>query len=206
MAAINEVNKPKVVRSAKAYVARAKKETVVLPPPPPKPKTNEEIVAALGLRSDLEANLLHHLNNNLQALRGLQDYTTGRAWDRENLIAHFVAQNKLAMERAAAEERRLAELAERRKNWNPSEAEKLNFMKTHMGLREKMTRPGRYDDSFCTCCGCLHVNYPGMDGYQRMRWEVVADGVQASAKHNTESLRIKDAETGKDMIISWENA
>jgi hypothetical protein len=212
MAAINAINKAPV-RSAKAYVARAKKEEAVLPPKP-KAKTNEELVDEIPFINHPSCSahsyrtlVLNYLRSpNLQGLLGTPNRNegfNGRPWTREDLLL-FYTQHCATIHKhwLIAEERRKA-IEEKNKNWNPTDAEKLAFMESHMGLRDKLTNEafGR-NDSFCTCCGVLHVDL----GVGRVRWEVVvADGAM-SANHNPESLRIKDAATGKDMIISWEDA
>lgn len=215
MAAINAINKAPV-RSAKAYVARAKKEEAVLPPKP-KAKTNEELVDEIPYINhpcctphSYRTQLLSYLNSpTLQGLLGTPNRNDGfnmRPWTREDMLLfytwHCAKIHKIWLQQ---EERRKA-IEEKKKNWNPTDVEKLAFMKTYMGLRDKLTNEAMdRNDTFCTCCGVMHVDL-GVGTYRRVRWEVVtADGV-ASANHNPESLRIKDAATGKDMIISWEDA
>lgn len=216
MAAINEINKPKVVRSAKAYVARAKAE--VLPPPPAK-KTNQQIVDEIPyIRHPncpgLAEQLLNYLNSpDLRGLLGTRNYNEvgGSPWTREGLIefyAHHAKKTFEEIERVRKQrEEQAARLAELKKNWNPTDADKIKFMMTYKGMRTKIpdTQATRVD-SFCTCCGALGVHYPGMEHVTRMRWEVVTSDAPASPVHRPESLRIKDAESGKDMIISWDNA
>lgn len=217
MAAINEINKPKTVRTAKAYVARAKTETVVLPPPPPKPKTSAEIADEIPYinhpsctSQSLRTQVINYLESpNLRGLLGQPNFNPGfdhRPWTREDLILFFT--QRCASLHAVWEKHKKAraELEEKRKNWNPTDADKLAFMKAHAGLRDKLTNEALcQNDTFCTCCGMMHVER-GAGMYKRMRWEVVAGGAAMSKNHNPESLRINDEETGKDMIISWENS
>lgn len=217
MAAINEINKPKTVRTAKAYVARAKTETVVLPPPPPRPKTSAEIADEIPYinhpscsRHSIRTQVIHYLESpNLQGLLGTINLNPGfaqRPWTRADLILFYTQYCANLYAIWEKHEKARAELEEKRKNWNPTDADKLAFMKTHSGLRDKLTNEAfGQNDSFCTCCGMLHVTR-GVGTYRRMRWEVVAGGAEMSKNHNPESLRIKDEETGKDMIISWEDA
>jgi hypothetical protein len=224
MAAINAINKAPV-RSAKAYVARAKKEEVVLPPKP-RAKTTEEIVNEVPFinephNASHRLQLSQYLNSpNLRGLLGEWNSNRGydRPWTREDMIQYYTEyiatyhQNWLAgakerEAKAKKEAERKAALEEKKKNWNPTDAEKLAHMKTYYALRNKTDGRGAVHrmDSFCTCCGMLNVEYPGLENAKRMRWEVVADGAEMHKNHNAESLRIKDAETGKDMIISWDN-
>jgi hypothetical protein len=214
MAAINAINKAPV-RSAKAYVARAKKEEVALPPKP-KVKTNEELVDEIPFidhpsctAQSIRGQVLGYLNSpNLKGLLGDYNSNPGfsRPWTHADMLLFYTQHCERVYKLWLQNEEKRKSLEEKRKNWNPSDAEKLGFLMRYRSLRSKTVNgQDGYDASLCTCCGAMQSHYPASDYYSRIRWQTLKDGAAPTGIHGTESLRIKDAETGKDLYISWNN-
>lgn len=232
MGAVNAINKPRVTRvSAESRLARQAKLAAATQPavkaeePPWAPQVfdNEAVARTIEGITEHHVVTLREALNRIDRVYTQRDRQHQRMRDREARIQDYIS-HYAAIRMQQEREKRAAEA---RKNFNPSEEEKMNFMLDFCGVNSQARRVekggvpkphysgnGGLNFHWMTishCCGTAHSSWdndPERSDWraERIRWEFLEPGQEPKLfECSPETVRIHDHGSNLDLHLSWAN-